>query len=814
MDLEARRLSTITHMASPATTPSSHRNTSPIVIPITISQTSDISTISIDTFALIDSGATSDIIDTSFVDKYKLKQDLKQIPLSLYVVDGRPVSSGPITHSCTLSLALDTFKSPRTFNVTALGIYPMILGIPWLRKFNPTIDWQRNHIQLPSLLDQPLKSLPFVPSNPELSTPILDISFLDSHGFQACAELQDSIIGTLFFNNNTSTINSLSEEPASIFDEDLPDPPAYQDTLKSLVPQEYHDILSAFSKRKADTLPPHRPYDLSIQLEDDKSPPFGPLYSLSELELKALSTWLEENLAKGFIRSSTSPAGAPILFVKKKDASLRLCVDYRALNNITIKNRYPLPLIPESLDRLRTSKVFTKLDLRGAYNLIRVKEGEEWKTAFRTRYGHFECLVMPFGLTNAPAVFQHFMNDVFRDLLDSSVLVYIDDILVFSDNIEDHLQHVREVLSRLAKHGLYAKAEKCEFSVTTTEFLGFIIGADGISMAENKVSAVTSWPEPKKLREIQQFLGFANFYRRFIPGYSRVIAPMTRLLKKDINFDFDDAARASFAAIKEAFTSASFLRHFHPSLETVIETDASDFAISGVLSQYHSKVLHPVAFMSRKMSPAERNYEIHDKELLAIVAAIKIWRHYLEGCSSPFTILTDHQALIYFQTSKTLTRRQARWSELVNHHKYLIKYRPGDKAGKPDALSRRPDFAEGGKASESEPQTLLRPLQVNATLRLHNSTTTLLPDIKFYQARDPSIEDILTTLKDPQANRDDVHESWSLREDVLLSRGLIYVPNYELLKVKILEQAHDAPEVGHPGHAKTTEIVLRQLSKE
>lgn len=180
-------------------------------------------------------------------------------------------------------------------------------------------------------------------------------------------------------------------------------------------------------------------------------------------------------------------------------------MDYRALNNITIKNRYPLPLIPEALDRLRSARVFTKLDLRGAYNLVRVKEGDEWKTAFRTRYGHFECLVMPFGLTNAPAVFQHFMNDVFRDLLDRIVLIYLDDLLIFSDNEEQHEDHVRQVLDRLIKNALYCSAEKCEFSVTTTEFLGFIVKPDGVTMSENKVSAVMDWPQPTKVKELHSW---------------------------------------------------------------------------------------------------------------------------------------------------------------------------------------------------------------------------------------------------------------------------------------------------------------------
>ena len=486
-------------------------------------------------------------------------------------------------------------------------------------------------------------------------------------------------------------------------------------------------------------------------------------------------------------------------------------MDYRGINNITIKNRYPLPLIPEALDRIRSARIFSKFDLRGAYNLVRVKEGDEWKTAFRTRYGHFECLVMPFGLTNAPAVFQHFMNDVFRDLLDHTVLIYLDDILIFSEDPSHHTTHVRQVLQRLIKHGLYAKAEKCEFGVDTTEFLGFIISAGGVSMAQNKVDAVLSWPAPTKVRELQQFLGFANFYRRFIQGYSRIISPLTRLLRKDVKFELDSAAYTAFETIKQAFTKADILKHYDPNLPTILETDASDYAISGVLSQYHGKVLYPVAFMSRKMNPAERNYEIHDKELLAIVEAIKIWRHYLEGLRDPFTIFSDHQALQYFQTSKTLTRRQARWSEIINHHKYILKYRPGDKNGKPDALSRRPDFAAGGKASEEAPAVLLRPLDLSATIRFRSGTSDLVPDLKLYQKIDPMVSGIVEMLSDPQANRDDVPTGYALSEGLLTYKGYVYVPDFEAIKVRILKQAHDAPEAGHPGQAKTLEIVQRNF---
>jgi hypothetical protein len=233
--------------------------------------------------------------------------------------------------------------------------------------------------------------------------------------------------------------------------------------LTELVPSEYHDLLEAFSKAGMDKLPPRCKDDHAIELEEGKEPPFGSLYPLSPAESKELKEWLEENLWRGFIRSSKSPAGAPILFVRKKDGTLRLCHDFRGLNAVTIKNRYPLPLISECLDWLGHSMVFSRLDLRGAYNLLRIKEGDEWKTAFRTKYGLFECLVMPFGLTNAPASFQHVMNDVLRDMLDVSVITYLDDILIFSEDRETHVQHVWEVLRWLRDNGLYVKAEKCEF---------------------------------------------------------------------------------------------------------------------------------------------------------------------------------------------------------------------------------------------------------------------------------------------------------------------------------------------------------------
>jgi hypothetical protein len=290
---------------------------------------------------------------------------------------------------------------------------------------------------------------------------------------------------------------------------------------------------------------------------------------------------------------------------------------------VTIKNRYPLPLIGEALDRLKKARFFSKIDLRYAYNLVRIKPGDEWKTAFRTRYGHFETLVMQYRLTNAPATFQHLMHDIFRNMLDVSILCYLDDILIFSETEEEHEKHICQVLDTLRQHNLFAKAEKCAFFMDQVDFVGFVV----TQVDPKKVSAVIDWPEPQTVKELQAFLGFANFYRRFIFQYSKICVPFTRLIKKGAAFVFDESAREAFHALKSAFQSADVLAHYDPDRKILIETDASDSAIAAILSQWdESGTLRPVAFMSRKMLPAESNYEIYDKELPAIVEPFRSWR--------------------------------------------------------------------------------------------------------------------------------------------------------------------------------------------
>ncbi len=313
------------------------------------------------------------------------------------------------------------------------------------------------------------------------------------------------------------------------------------------IPSCYQKYQEVFSKTKATQLPPHRSWDCAIDLLPNAIPPISKIYPLSRPETQAMEEYIEEALSSGFIRPSTSPAAEGFFFVEKKDGGLQPCIDYRGLKNLTVKFRYPLPLVPAALEQLREATIYTKLDLRSAYNLIRIKEGDEWKTAFLTTRGHYEYQVMPYGLANAPAVFQSLFNEIFRDLLNKFVIAYIDDILIYSKTESEHMDHVKTVLTRLLKNQLYVKAEKCEFHVKQTSFLGYNISPQGVEMDNSKISAVTEWPQPTRVKELQCFLGFANFYRSFIHNYSIIAAPLTSLLKgKPSKLEWTENATLAF----------------------------------------------------------------------------------------------------------------------------------------------------------------------------------------------------------------------------------------------------------------------------
>ncbi|GJW18058.1 putative reverse transcriptase domain-containing protein [Tanacetum coccineum] len=375
-------------------------------------------------------------------------------------------------------------------------------------------------------------------------------------------------------------------------------------------------------------------------------------------EMKELSEQLKELSDKGFIRPSSSPWGAPVLFVKKKDGSFRMCIDYRELNKLTVKNRYPLPRIDDLFDQLQGSSVYSKIDLRSGYHQLRVREEDIPKTAFRTRYGHYEFQVMPFGLTNAPAVFMDLMNRVCKPYLDKFVIVFIDDILIYSKNKQEHEEHLKLILELLKKEELYAKFSKCEFWIPKVQFLGHVIDSEGIHVDPAKIESIKDWTSPKSPTEIRQFLGLAGYYRRFIEGFSKIAKPMTKLTQKKIQFVWGDKQEAAFQLLKQKLCSAPILALPEGSEDFIAYCDASKKGLGVVLMQ-REKV---ISYASRQLKIHEKNYTTHDLELGAVVFALKIWRHYLYG---------------------------TKWLKLLSDYDCDIRYHPGKASIVADALSRK-----------------------------------------------------------------------------------------------------------------------------
>ena len=736
--------------------------------------------------ALLDSGASSCFMTPEIAKKLGIPLVSKTHPRQVIAANQTAFADPILDETIPVLMDINGHQEYLVFNIVSPLSSSIILGLPWFQRNCPVIDWNSKSINFPCPVPDspcldPLAISLILPSNNS------DIKLLSS------AQWQSSV---------------LSDPDYSIFEVHVA---PITETWKSetVLPPEFQKYSDVFNEEDANLLPQHRPYDIGIELEENTTPPFGPLYSLTEEESRVLKKYIDDMLSKGFIRPSSSSAGAPVLFAKKPkaDGSLRLCIDYRGLNQITKKNRYPVPLIPELIDRLRSAAIYSKIDLKGAYNLVRVKEGDEWKTAFRTRFGHYEYLVMPFGLTNAPAVFQHLMNDVFRQYLDQFVVIYLDDILIFSNSMEEHTEHVLKVLKLLQENALYASLQKSSFYVTHVTFLGFVISPIGISMDPFKVKAITEWKSPKNLKELQSFLGFANFYRRFIPQFAQIAIPLTALLRKDTAFHWSSLHDIAFTTLKSHFTSSPVLAHYDPSKVCVVETDASDFAQGAVLSQPDDEgILHPIAFWSRKFAPAELNYEIYDKELLAIKNAFEEWRAYLIGTQKPIQVITDHKNLEYFMSTKKLNRRQVRWSLFFSDFNFTITYRPGSLQTQADALSRK--GSDHITLDESTKTSMVKLLDSPTLLSLATLSTSDL-SVPFIQDLLPVLETddfFIKTCAVLEGDRDE-DSDFELSNGLLYYKQLLYIP--PSFRTLLLEEFHDSRTTGHFGTYKTHELLSR-----
>jgi hypothetical protein len=444
--------------------------------------------------------------------------------------------------------------------------------------------------------------------------------------------------------------------------------------------QEYEDV---FPEETPAGLPPLRGIEHQIDFIPGAALPNHPAYRTNPEETKKIQRQVQALLDKGYVRESLSHCAVPVILVPKKDGSWRMCVDCRAINNIIVRYRHPIPRLDDMLDELSGSMIFSKIDLRSGYHQIRMKIGDEWKTAFKTKFGLYEWLVMPFGLTNAPSTFMRLMNHVLRAFIGKFVVVYFDDILIYSKTLEEHVDHIQQVLDVLRKEKLFANLEKCTFCTDQVVFLGFVVSGSGIEVDESKVKTIKDWPTPENVSQVRSFHGLAGFYRRFVRDFSTIAAPLNELTKKGVAFQWGEPQEKAFQELKKRLSEAPLLvlPDFTKTFE--VECDASGIGIGGVLMQ----IGQPVAYFSEKLGGAQLNYSVYDKELYALVRALETWQHYL--WPKEFVIHSDHEALKYLKGQSKLNRRHAKWVEFIETFPYVVKYKKGKENIVADALSRK-----------------------------------------------------------------------------------------------------------------------------
>lgn len=671
---------------------------------------------------LIDSGASRDFISQHMVEKLNLDTVKTDSPLGVSLADGRQINSGRIVKDA--DVVIGPLRVRRTLHVLNMTGLEVVLGKPFLSDFNPSVDWTSNSMEITQgdniiCLEAGGEHRAFPAANAMTHTelmaakrdgePCFAAYVTASHPYtnEPVIELQDQcfavVAPVLDVEIKTAKLNveSLDAMLQPRNDKDVQRPDWASRRIREWI--QRHPAIATESEE------PSRPREVEGEMVyhtiteiPGTRPPFKQPYRLSPTELKTLKKMLDELLATGFIRPSSSAYGAPVLFVPKPDGTLRMVLDYRELNAQTVKDRYPLPRDQDLFDQLQVNqaRILSSLDLLYGYWQVLMHPDDVHKTAIRTPLGAYEYVVMPMGLTNAPATFQRMMEAVLRPFLTDFCMVYLDDIIIYSRTPEEHAEHIIKVLHALHRHGLKIKPKKCELFHVRLKFLGHIIDVSGVRIRvlpnPDKVDAISKWEEPTNNTELQSFIGAVNYYARMIEGYADRAAPLMAIMSKKWNSNtkadfWTPEHSAAFEDLKEALKSAPVLILPKPEAPFIVQTDASNVALGGVLMQE----IRPgdrgvVAYFSKKFSPAQRNWPVHERELYGLIHALKKYRHYLLG--SDVTFEGDHKPLQWIKTQKTLSPRQTRWLELMEAFNWVFKYVPGKKLVVPDALSRQPNL--------------------------------------------------------------------------------------------------------------------------
>ena len=617
---------------------------------------------------LIDCGASHDFVSQSFVHKFELTKQLLPTTSRVRGYDGQvaPTSGtlvAPLGLNCPSmpeGVLLDTTPR-RAFLVAQLHSDDVILGMPWLAELNADIDFNKQRVYVPLASTKELVELPPLPTNialpnnahSRLIDSIMQL-YLDSdfeidkqerakeqralHELLGRTETWDTVGDITMMYDDTGLVTSSARKKTNY---EPPDSPELA-RMRAKLFKEFEDV---FPDSLPAGLPPGRGHELHIQLKPGTKPPARVPPRINQKHATFESSWLKDMLDKRLISKSQSQFAAPHFYVDKpetaKTGEYRAVTDFRALNAVTIKNKYPLPRADQLFDKLSNAKYFTKIDLRTGFYQILINEGDRHKTAFTTSQGLFEYNVLPMGLCNSPGIFMQLMNDTFAEFLNKFVLVFLDDIIVYSNTLEEHEQHVRQALTRLRQQRLYAKASKSALCKREVEFLGHMVGEHGLRVMQDKIEAVRDWPTPTNLRELRAFLGLAGYYRRFVRNFSAIALPLTELTRnattsrQKLDLSWGTRQQLAFIELKRALQSTPVLTLPDLSKEFVVQCDASGYAVGAVLQQDHGNGLQPVAFMSKKMVGAETRYPVHEQELLAIITALTTWRHYLEGATHP-----------------------------------------------------------------------------------------------------------------------------------------------------------------------------------